>query len=200
MSEDRSGYGPLVATACAAVLAVSVFLPWYGVSLTANGTAYFQQETQKLAAQYGNAALQSEVGGLNTDVSGLAGHQLATLSAHDAFKYMSVVVLLLAGAAFVLALLGLAGAPGLGSSHGSAIARLGILASICVLFRMFERPSAPGGEEYFSLSLHYGAWLALLSSLGLILGGMWPRITSSTSGPADSEKMWSELSGWTPDA
>ncbi len=199
MPDDRARYGPLVATASAAVLAVSVFLPWYGVSLTANGTAYFQQETQQLAAQYGNAALQSEVGGLNTDVSGLAGRQIATLSAHQALKYLSVVVLILAGVAFLLALLRLVESRGLPSPRDASIAWLGVLATVCVLFRMGERPSAPGGEEYFSLSLHYGAWLALVCSLGVVLGGVWASMASPQSGSAGSETSWSELR-LTPDA
>jgi hypothetical protein len=201
MSDDRARYGPLIATASAAVLAVSVFLPWYGVSMTANGTAYFQQVTEKLAAQYGNAALQSEVGGLNTHVSSLAGHEVATLSAHQALKHIGVALLLLAGVAFLLALLRLADSPRLPSARGASIAWLGVLATICVLYRMAERPSAPGGEEYFSLSLHYGAWLALVTSLGVVLGGAWSgRVISSQAGfGRESEALWSTLSGWTPD-
>jgi O-antigen/teichoic acid export membrane protein len=202
MSDDRPGYGPLVATASAAMLAVSVFLPWYGVSLTANGTAYFQQETNTVVSQWGNAALQSQWGAVNARVGGLAGHQLATLSGHQALKYTSIVLLLLGGVAFVLALLRLVDSPGLPSAKGSSIVGLGVLATICVLFRMGEPPSAPGqSAEYFSLSLHYGAWLALVSSLGVVLGSVGPRGVSSRAGSArESQTVWSELSGWTPDA
>jgi len=202
MSDDRPRYGPLVATASAAMLAVSVFLPWYGVSLTASGTAYFQQVTDQVVTQWGNAALQSELGAANARVSGLAGHQLATLSGHQALKYTSIVLLLLGGVAFLLALLRLVDSAGLPSANGSSIAGLGVLATICVLFRMGQPPSAPGQfAEYFSLSLRYGAWLALLSSLGMVLGGVWPRIVSRHAGSArESEKLWSGLSGWTPDA
>jgi hypothetical protein len=202
MSDDRSRNGPLVATASAAVLAVSVFLPWYGVSLTAGGAAYFQQVTDRVVTQWGNAALQSELGAGNAYVRGLAGHQLATLSGHQALKYTSIVLLLLGGGGFLLALLRLADSPGPRWSSGSPIAGLGVLATVCVLFRMGEPPSAPGQfAEYFSLSLHYGAWLALLSSLGMVLGGVWPRIVSRHGRSARvSESLWSGLSGWTPDA
>lgn len=184
------------------MLAVSVFLPWYGVSLTANGTSYFQQVTDKVVTQWGNAALQSQLGAANADVSGLAGRQLATLSGHQALKYTSIVLLLLGGVAFLLALLRLVDSPGLPSANGSTIVGLGVLATICVLFRMSEPPSAPGQfAEYFSLSLHYGAWLALLSSLGVVLGSAWPRMASPRSGSArESQNLWAELSGWTPDA
>jgi hypothetical protein len=202
MSDDRLRYGPLVATASAAMLAVSVFLPWYGVSLTASGTAYFQQVTDQVVTQWGNAALQSELGAGNAYLRGLAGRQLATLSGHQALKYTSIVLLLLGGAVFLLALLRLVDSAGPQSANGSSIAGFGVLATICVLFRMGEPPSAPGQfAEYFSLSLHYGAWLALLSSLGMVLGGMWPRVVTRHGGAArESEKFWPELSGWTPDA
>ena len=202
MSEDRPGYGPLIATASAAMLAVSVFLPWYGVSLTANGTAFFQQVTDNVVTQWGNAALQSQLGAVNARASGLAGHELATLSGHQALKYTSIVLLLLGGAAFLLALLRLVDSPGLPSANGSSIVGLGVLATICVLFRMGEPPSAPGQlAEYFSLSLHYGAWLALLSSLGVVLGSVGPRMVSPRARSAkDGQKLWAELSGWTPEA
>ena len=184
------------------MLVVSVFLPWYGVSLTANGTAYFQQVTDKVVTQWGNAALQDQLGAANARVSGLAGHQLATLSGHQALKYTSIVLLLLGGVAFLLALLRLVDSPGLPSAKGSAIVGLGVLATVCVLFRMGEPPSAPGQfSEYFSLSLHYGAWLALVSSLGLVLGSVGPRTRSPRAGSArESQNLWAELSGWTPEA
>jgi len=184
------------------MLAVSVFLPWYGVSLTANGTAYFQQVTDNVAAQWGNAALQSQLAAANAHVGGLAGRQLATLSGHQALKYTSIILLLLGGLAFLLALLRLVDSPGLPSAKGSSVVGLGVLASICVLFRMGEPPSAPGQlAEYFSLSLRYGAWLALISSLGIVLGSVGPRTVSPLAGSAqEGQKLWAELSGWTPDA
>ncbi len=184
------------------MLAVSVFLPWYGVSLTASGATYFQQVTDTVVTQWGNAALQNQLAAANAHVSGLAGHQLATLSAHQALKHTSIVLLALGGIAFVLALLRLVDSPGLPSVKGSSVVGLGILATICVLFRIGEPPSAPGQfAEYFSLSLHYGAWLALASSLGVVLGSVGPRMVSPRARSApDSHKLWAELSGWTPDA
>jgi hypothetical protein len=202
MSDDPPGYGPLTATASAAVLAVSIFLPWYGVSLTANGTAYFQQVTDRVVTQWGNAALQSQLAAANAHVSGLAGHQLTTLSGHQALKYTSVVLLVIGGVAFLLALLRLVDSPRLPSAKGSSIVGLGVLATICVLFRMAEPPSAPGQfVEYFSLSLHYGAWLALVSSLGVLLGSVGPSMLSRRAGSTpESQSLWAGLSGWTPDA
>ena len=43
MVGERSRYGLLVSALGAVLLAVSVFLPWYGVSFTANGIALAQQ-------------------------------------------------------------------------------------------------------------------------------------------------------------
>ena len=97
MAGDRPRYGLLVSALGAVVLAVSVFLPWYGVSFTAAGLAYAQQIGDQAAAQFGNAALQSYLGELHTNLSSLAGHQFTALSAHQALKDLNVVLLLLAG-------------------------------------------------------------------------------------------------------
>ena len=59
MAGDRSRYGLLVSALGAIVLALSVFLPWYGVSFTASGIAVAEQAGDQFAAQFGNAALQS---------------------------------------------------------------------------------------------------------------------------------------------
>jgi hypothetical protein len=51
MNDDRAPLGLLIAALGAAVLAVSVFLPWYGVSITASGAASAQQELATVAQQ-----------------------------------------------------------------------------------------------------------------------------------------------------
>jgi hypothetical protein len=109
MTGDRPRYGLLVSAFGAVVLAVAVFLPWYGVSFTAAGIAFAQQAGDQAAAQFGNAALQSYMGEYHATLSTLAGHQITALSAHEALKDLNVVLLLLAGAAIVIALLALAG-------------------------------------------------------------------------------------------
>jgi len=117
MAGDRPRYGLLVSALGAIVLAVSVFLPWYGVSFTADGLAFAQQAGDQAAAQFGNATLQSYMGEFHANLSSLAGHQFTALSAHQALKDLNVVLLLLAGVATVIALLALAGA---GFSSASA--------------------------------------------------------------------------------
>ena len=62
MAADRSRYGLLVSALGAVLLAVAVFLPWYGLSFTAHGIALAQQVGDQFAAQYGNAEMQQRPG------------------------------------------------------------------------------------------------------------------------------------------
>jgi hypothetical protein len=201
MAGERPPYGPLLCAAGAILLAVAVFLPWYGVSFTPQGLAYIQQVGNQVAAEYGNATLQSYVSGLHTSLSGLAGQQVVAVSAHQAFKYLNVVLLIVAGVGCVLALLALAARQSSGAqANRGPLALLGAVAAACVLYRVIVRP-APAGE-LVTLSLREGAWLALLGSLAMVAGALWPRggerAGSSSAGTAQSA--FSELSGWTPEA
>jgi hypothetical protein len=149
MAGDRPRYGLLISAMGAIVLAVSVFLPWYGVSFTASGLAFAQQAGDQAAAQFGNATLQSYMGEFHANLSSLAGHQFTALSAHQALKDLNVVLLLLAGAAIVIALLALAGAGFSSTSapdgHRAPLILLGIVAAACVLFRIIDPPAPAGG-------------------------------------------------------
>jgi hypothetical protein len=202
MAGDRARYGLLISTLGAIVLAVSVFLPWYGVSFTASGLAFAQQAGDQAAAQFGNATLQSYVGEFHANLSSLAGHQFTALSAHQALKDLNVVLLLLAGAAIVIALLALAGAGFSSTSapdgHRAPLILLGIVAAACVLFRIIDPPAPAGG--FLALSLREGAWLALLGSAAIVAGSLWPEHFGA-SDPSDAklESVWSGLSGWTPE-
>jgi hypothetical protein len=171
MAEDRRSTGPLAAAVGAALLAVSIFQPWYALKLTANGIASAQSMLTNVAAQYGNAAFQTEARGVGGSFSALAGHQIATLSAHQTLKYLHVVLLILAAAAFAAALSRLAGASSQHVSDGQ-IALIGAIATACVLFRMADRPAPL--ESIFTLSLSWGIWLALGGSLAILIGGVWP--------------------------
>jgi hypothetical protein len=145
MACGRSRYGLLVSALGAIVVIVSVFLPWYEVAFT-----------------------------LHASVGAAAGHRLATMTAHRALREVNVVLLVLAGLAIVDALAPLAptGRPLPGGAGGSVIL-LGVVAAAFVLFRMLAPPSSAVGVV--ELSLREGAWLALLGSLAIALGGMWPR-------------------------
>ena len=72
MVAERAPIGLLIATLGAVVLAISVFQPWYGISITASGAASAQQELATAAQHYGNAALQTEAGQLGAQFDSLA--------------------------------------------------------------------------------------------------------------------------------
>jgi len=199
MAGDRPRYGLLISALGAIVLAVSVFLPWYGVSFTAAGLAFAQQAGDQAAAQFGNATLQSYMGEFHANLSSLAGHQFTALSAHQALKDLNVVLLLLAGLAIAIALMALAG-PGFSSSggHRAPLGLLGAVAAACVLFRIVDPPTPAG--NFLALSLREGAWLALFGSAAMVVGSLWPENLGSRN-PSDAklESAWSGLSGWTPE-
>jgi hypothetical protein len=169
MVDDRPQLGFLVAALGAAVLAVSVFLPWYGVSITQSGAAAAQQQLAGVAQQYGNAAFQTGASQLGAEFSSIAGRQLATVSAHDVLKDLSVILLVLAGLSLLASLLRLAGRSGL-EAGGGQIALVGAVAALFVLYRMISPPGAR--VELVSLSLSWGIWLALLSAAAIVVGGL----------------------------
>jgi len=166
-----SQLGRVLAVAGAAVLAVSVFLPWYSVTITSGGAALAQAELNSAAQRYGNAALQAEVNTVGTTFSAAAGHQIATLSAHQLLKTLSVVLLILAALAFLGALMWLAQIEEPLEVDGAQIAAVGALALLLVLFRMVDHPSV----AFLSLSLSWGAWLAFLSCVAIVAGGLLGR-------------------------
>ena len=199
MTGDRSRYGLLVSALGAVVLAVSVFLPWYGVSFTASGIAFVQQVGDQVAAQFGNASLQSYMSGMHASLGALAGQQVTAVSAHQVLRDLNVILLVLAALAMLDALLPLArtGGPLPGGAGGSLVL-LGALATACVLYRMIDPPTPAG--NLITLSLREGAWLALIGSATMVLGGMWPRCTYAVAASdARVGHAWSGLSGWTPE-
>jgi hypothetical protein len=200
MVEDRLRLGSLISAIGAALLAVSVFLPWYGVSLTAGGAASAQQALNNVAQQYGNTTFQTQAKAIGLGFGAFTGHQVTTLSAYQTLKYLNVILLILAAIAFLAALLRLAGASEpTRTGGGSQIAFVGLLATVCVLFRMVERPAPLG--EVFSLSLSWGIWLALASSVAVVIGSLWPTLTSSPNRSAGTlATVLDGPSGWTPDA
>lgn len=198
MAGDRSRYGLAVSALGAIVLAVSVFLPWYGLSFTAAGVTFVQQLGDQVASQYGNATLQSLVSSAHPGIAGLAGQQFAALSAHQALHDLNIFLLVLAGLAMLDAILPLArSGVTMPAGAGGSVVVLGSLAAMCVIYRMVELP-APAGS-LIAMSLREGSWLALLGSLAMVLGGLWPRAVSSPV-VLDSQVRgaWGGLSGWTP--
>ncbi|HWW91327.1 MAG TPA: hypothetical protein VNY35_11175 [Solirubrobacteraceae bacterium] len=199
MGGARSRYGLLVSALGAIVLAVSVFLPWYGLSFTASGIALVQQSADQLAAQFGNANLQAYVGAQHASLSFLAGQEFTALSAHQVLKDLNVVLLALACLAVLCALTPLARGDAEPEAGGAALALLGALATVCVAYRIVRPPSVAG--ELVALRVREGAWLALVASLAIIAGGLWARARLPARGSSEKrlESAWSGLSGWTPE-
>jgi len=200
MNGSRPRYGLAVSALGAVVLAVAVFLPWYGISFTAHGLALAQRVGDQVVAQYGNAALQAQLASFHTDLGGLVGRELGSISAHQALSTLNVVLLLLAGLAGAVALLGLAG-PAAASSDANRVplAVLGALAAACVLYRIVDPPTAAG--EALALSTREGAWLALLGALAIVAGAILPREHARSELDADEVAIaLTALSGWTPHA
>jgi hypothetical protein len=158
----------MVSALGSAVLAVSMFLPWYSVSITPTGAAEAQQQMASVAQQYGNANLQAMTNRIGARFSSLAGHPLTTVSAHQALKAVSVILLLLAAVALVASLLRLADVSEVG---GAQIALVGFLAVLLVLFRMFSPPSPATG--FISLSPSWGSWVALMAAAAIVVGALW---------------------------
>jgi hypothetical protein len=170
MFDDHSPLGLLIAALGAAALAISLFLPWYGVSITPSGAASAQQELATVAQQYGNATFQAGASAVGAEFSSLAGRQLTTVSAHDVLKDMTPMLLLLAGISLLASLLRLAGITGMLEASGAQIALAGSVAALCVLFRMLSPPGAQ--TNLVSLWPSWGIWLALLSAAAIVGGGL----------------------------
>jgi len=167
MVDDRVPRGLLISALASAVLAVSVFLPWYSVSITPAGAAEAQQQFAVVAQQYGNADLQAMADHIGAQFGSVAGRPLTTVSAHQALKDISVVLLLLAGISLLASLLRLAGVLEVG---GGQIALVGLVAVLCVLFRMLSPPGTHTG--LISLSLSWGSWLALAAATAIAVAGI----------------------------
>lgn len=169
MDDHHAPLGLVIAALGAAVLAVSVFLPWYGVSLTPSGAASAQREFTALVQQYGNATVQAEANRAGAQFDSLVGRQIVTVSARRGMKYVSLILLALAGIALLTTLLRLADMRGLLFATGGQIALFGFLAALVVFFRMLWRP---GASEFILFSLSPGIWLALVSALAVAGGGL----------------------------
>ena len=181
MLDNRPPRGLLLSALGSAVLAVSMFLPWYSVSITATGAAAAQQQFANAAQQYGNPTMQAMAAQIGAGFTAVAGHPLATVSAHQALKDLSVVILLLAGVALLASLLRLADIVEIG---GDQIALLGFAATLCVLFRILSPPGFH--TDLVSLSLSWGSWVALLAAVAIVGGALWtPSAGQTDISPAE---------------
>jgi hypothetical protein len=131
-------------------------------------------------------------------VGAIAGRLPAT-PACGAPAAVQVILLVLAALALLDALLGLArasGAPPAGA--GASVAVLAVLATACVAYRMIEPPAPAGAAS--SVALREGAWLALVSSVAMIVGGLWPRVELAASPSEGALRGLGSVPGVTPGA
>lgn len=170
MPDNRSRSGPVVAVTGAATLALSVFLPWYSVGITASGAIYAQQQMNAVAQQLGNSTLQAAAARIGAQFPTLAGHQLGTVNAHQAAKTISALLLILAAVGFIGALIQLSEGDAPIEVNRGQLATVGVVATVLVLFRMVDHPGR--SAAYVSLSLSWGIWLALLGSLAIVVGAL----------------------------
>jgi hypothetical protein len=170
MVEARAPLGLLIAALGAAVLAISVFTPWYGISITQSGATATKTQLVAAAKQYGNTTLQKKVDGVSARFDSLIGRQLATVSAHQSLEHVSLFLLLLAGIALVASLLRLADMRGWLFATGGQVAFVGTVAAVVVIVRIVRPPGAAG--QLISLTLTWGIWLSLLSAAAIVLGGL----------------------------
>jgi hypothetical protein len=186
MTTERSRYGLLMSSLGAALLAGSLFLPWYRVSVTAAG-----------ASSLGHAAghvggLQGYIASLHGTIAALAGQPVGAVTAEQALSALPVILLVLAGLALLDTMVPLARASSpIPAGAGGAVVLLGIVASGCVLYRMMAPPSPAG--EMVALSLREGAWLSLLGALMVALGGLWPSSLLAMPGEAFGGDIWASL-------
>jgi hypothetical protein len=180
----------MVSSLGAALLAGSLFLPWYAVSVTQAGAGALGRVGSRLAAAGGLHAA-----GLHGTIAALAGQKVGALTAEQALSALSVVLLVLAGLSLLDALVPLARAGSrVPDGAGGAVVLLGMVASAFVLYRMLAPPSPAG--EMFSLSLREGAWLSLLGALMVAVGGLWPKALPAAPGPFTGD-IWASLTSGT---
>jgi hypothetical protein len=88
---------------------------------------------------------------------------------------VQIILLVLAALALLDALLGLSrAAGGAPAGAGASVAVLAVLATAFVAYRILEPTALAAGSS--AGTLREGAWLALVSSMAMVAGGLWPRV------------------------
>jgi hypothetical protein len=170
-SDNRRTLAAIAGVAGPILLAAAVFMPWYGLTLTANGASMSQQALNAIAQHFGNPTFQLQAQGVGLSFQTMIGQQIATVSAHQTLRFISVILLIVAGAGLLMALARLVGARP-GATRGP-LALIGAAGTICVLFRLFVPPQVESG--YLSVSVTWGLWIALLGTLMIAAGDLlWP--------------------------
>jgi len=195
MSSPPSRTGLLVSAVGGLAVAIGVFMPWYGVSITQAAVDSTSQQLARISSQYGLAG--SALSSFGRYANGLVGHELFSLSGHQALTRISVVLLVIGVSATVGALFALAQtSPALPANAGGLLVLAGATAALLVAYRILT-PPAP--SVLLTISIKPAAWICLLGGVAIAAGGLWPRESEAAPSAADAG-VWSELSGWTPGA
>ncbi len=133
--------------------------------------------------------------GTGLAAAGQAAHHAPALSGEQALGGLAAALLVLAGLSLLDALFPIArSASVVPAGAGGAVVVLGVLAASMTLYRMVSPPAAAGGA-----ALAVGAWAALLGSLTVALGGLWPRaLPGIATAEAFGSDVWTTLGSWTP--
>ena len=195
MQASPSRTGLMVSALGGVTAVIAVFLPWYGVGVTPAAVDFAAGAIDRVVPQFAGSALDSQ---LRAAGHAVAGHQVAGVSAHQAFSSTSTIMALVAGAAALLAIVALARPVAELPGGSGVLVLLGGVAAAVAVWHMVSHPNpAPG---FITVSLKPAAWLGLVGSLAVIAGAWLP---SSLAVPGkdpgvDTSDAWSQLSGWTP--
>ena len=198
MQARASRTGLMVSALGGVATVIAVFLPWYGVGITQAGIDFATGAISRIFPQFAGSALDSQMREAGRVV---AGHQVAGVSAHQAFSSTSTIMAIAAGGAALLAIVALARpVPDLVGGPG-VLLLLGAVAGAIAVWHMVSVPNpAPG---FITVSLKPAAWLGLLGSVAVVVGALWPAPEASAGAEGktgDASDAWSQLSGWTPSA
>ncbi|MDX6480529.1 MAG: hypothetical protein QOG85_1039 [Gaiellaceae bacterium] len=170
MEDDHAPVGLLIAAIGAVMLALSVFAPWYRVTITAQGAAAPRTELAVATRPYASSAFQARLNAMGPRLNALAGRQIATESPKGTLKRDTLILLGIAAVAFLASLLRLANTRGLLFATGNQIALMGGAAFLLGFFRTLWRPGAAVNQPLVMHSLGWGIWLALVSAAAIVGG------------------------------
>jgi len=192
MDSEPTRIGLAISALGGVLTAFAVYQPFYGLAFTPAGISAASQEISSLPG------LSSYADRFSAAASGLAGHTIAGVTAHQAFHVIGIALLVIAAVAILTALAGLVStSPLLGPGAGQLLVGVGVIGALLIAFRMVSRPI--GDNAFITLSLRPGAPLALAGCAAIAAGALLPeRRDAADPEPAPDGDVWSGLSGWTP--
>ncbi len=195
MDAQPSRTGLAVSAIGGIVTAISVYQPWYGIGITQAGVGAAEAQISSVPG------LARYAGTIGAAASGAVGRSIASVSAHQALHQISVILLIVAAAAILVSIVGLAGAePSFAGQSAGGLVALGIVGALLTIFRMVDPPNAV--PELITITLRFGAFASLAGCAGIVAGAMWPAPGNAVAvdgEPAgEPANVWSDLSGWTP--